>query len=57
MAGAMTGINWIAAKVLAEGLAEGGPWPAIARYLARFEAGAIAGEVKRHKDRKDEAQT
>lgn len=54
MAGAMSGIDWAAAKILAEGIAEGGSWPVIACYLARFEGGAITGDAKRHKDKKED---
>jgi hypothetical protein len=54
MSGVMCGIDWTAAKVLAEGVAEGGPWPAIARLLTQFELGALKGEARRIKDKQEQ---
>lgn len=53
MAGVMCGIDWAAARHLAEGLGEGLPWPLMARALAWFEGGALKGEAKRHKDKEE----
>lgn len=49
----MSGIDWTAAKALAEGLAEGGPWPFIARLLTQFERGALKGDARRIQNEKD----
>lgn len=56
MGGAMTGIDYAAAKALGDGLAQGSDWGRVVRLLHRFETGAIAGEAKRLKDRKEESQ-
>lgn len=49
----LSGIDWTAARSLAEGLARGLRWGAIAAHLARFESGALLGESRRRRKDKD----
>lgn len=46
--GVLSGIDWAAARVAADGLTPVA-WPALAPLLAAFEAGAVAGAAARQK--------
>ena len=53
MEAVLSGIDWTAARSLAEGVARGLRWGAVAALLARFETGALLGEARRRKKDKD----